>query len=1019
MQDKPGRNAGQTWRNPARDLDFPDCGWTLPDGRLFAYPSTEAWLAKSAICIKSLQKHTRFIPQRDIKNRRRAYSPRSRNRWAGMAGKRQDDDEDDYLPDLCDSDTSDSEAEFSEAAAHWASDGSDESPWQFLGFESAGNSGVPFCQAAASSSSVSAVAQEQQADDFNEDGQGFWDADDSASDSEPADPLEVDWSEWEPYIGNHGDAALLRELVVLLYQLPNMVRAVHKKHWHDVTVQVMRWVIASSKENQGWKKQQCKTCRQRTSSKKKTRSCAQCGDARNQSLRNTPWYMFGGPHCQIGKTYAKTLTGMCCAHLGLAHFVLTQTKNAHVPNLVAGVADYFTGIDGLPHPRLKVQSVPTGGGYRRRWTQMAADLRSCTWVFSFNSHHELDTIAAMSKKLWEHGHRPFFSLDEADASLRTLMRYKKTEWQLDALLWQRPYMVQNPEKFSIIAGVTVAYGQPVQLAPPCGLQTVTSTPLSTLLYMSGSEGAMYGMQLRDWAWPGVWADYVNIETDCCFIPIPELDLRRDNCYWHDYEGIAVKHLAKHCAIGCNQVVLVGNPYVFADGGAVKMVQQVQGAMQAQGLEIVGLVFHGSGYELVGPDGVWRKNPRVPFRQAMQEARKLAGARTVIVAGTADSLSRSLSVVSQLGDFVCPPTMVMAVHPVGRSIEQFFQAASRSTGDLKGSLHALGLDKVDLLARPLDLAGCKCFPKLCRLVYDEYQRTQDLQATLRMEVDMEHDLALQFRRGDDKRRKLSFGLDLLFRRCTLARTTTGPQTGTRAAPQGPRTLYLQGTREVVLHGLVPSVVHDCAASSRTVVLTRVQVVPLDCSPEDLAVASMTEASAIPRQVRKCLACPRVGYVDSYSRSHLAKLPDYYLRDNIRAKLPKGKVFFRAFAEGGRVYASTITLLHTPQEAARLLRAQGPVVWHAFQYSGQLSRETLSEPLTAVRLQVVQLHLDQVPSSADAEQEQPAAAMMSLAEAADEAAATAAAAPAENANISRLQRQTADPLPVGPGQWQGTP
>ena len=52
----------------------------------------------------------------------------------------------------------------------------------------------------------------------------------------------------------------------------------------------------------------------------------------------------------------------------------------------------------------------------------------------------------------------------------------------------------------------------VQLAPPCGIQTTTSTPLATLLFMSGDQGAMYGMQLKDWGWPGTYPEYVSIEV---------------------------------------------------------------------------------------------------------------------------------------------------------------------------------------------------------------------------------------------------------------------------------------------------------------------------------------------------------------------------------------------------------------------------------------------------------------------------------------------------------------------------
>lgn len=77
------------------------------------------------------------------------------------------------------------------------------------------------------------------------------------------------------------------------------------------------------------------------------------------------------------------------------------------------------------------------------------------------------------------------------------------------------------------------------------------------------------------------------------------------------------HLAKHCVLGRNQVVLVGNPYVSAAGGALEMVAQVHSAMLDRGLQTAGLVFHGSGYALVAPDGSTQHKRKASFRQAMQ------------------------------------------------------------------------------------------------------------------------------------------------------------------------------------------------------------------------------------------------------------------------------------------------------------------------------------------------------------------------------------------------------------------
>ena len=54
----------------------------------------------------------------------------------------------------------------------------------------------------------------------------------------------------------------------------------------------------------------------------------------------------------------------------------------------------------------------------------------------------------------------------------------------------------------------------VKLSPPCGIMTTTATPLSTLImiYYSGVEDGMYGLNLHSWVWPKLPEAYVSIEV---------------------------------------------------------------------------------------------------------------------------------------------------------------------------------------------------------------------------------------------------------------------------------------------------------------------------------------------------------------------------------------------------------------------------------------------------------------------------------------------------------------------------
>lgn len=90
------------------------------------------------------------------------------------------------------------------------------------------------------------------------------------------------------------------------------------------------------------------------------------------------------------------------------------------------------------------------------------------------------------------------------------------------------------------------------------------------------------------------------------------------------------------------------------------------------------------------------------------------------------------------------------------------------------------------------------------------------------------------------------LHVQFRGSEVRAAAAGGTRQARRCAQRPRTLYLEGTREVVLRGLAPGL-HATASPSDAVILTQVAVVPLDCTPHELFVSSMTAASPILHQV----------------------------------------------------------------------------------------------------------------------------------------------------------------------------
>lgn len=61
--------------------------------------------------------------------------------------------------------------------------------------------------------------------------------------------------------------------------------------------------------------------------------------------------MFAGPHCQISKTLADALMGMCCTHFGVVHVTLTEHASCDVLDIVKKVTYQYSTLHGKPSPR--------------------------------------------------------------------------------------------------------------------------------------------------------------------------------------------------------------------------------------------------------------------------------------------------------------------------------------------------------------------------------------------------------------------------------------------------------------------------------------------------------------------------------------------------------------------------------------------------------------------------------------------------------------------------------------------
>ena len=104
-------------------------------------------------------------------------------------------------------------------------------------------------------------------------------------------------------------------------------------------------------------------------------------------------------------------------------------------------------------------------------------------------------------------------------------------------------------------------------------------------------------------------------------------------------------------------------------------------------------------------------------KALQTGRDIIEDGTVFVCGTAAVVSRGISMVTDWYDregdpFLCPPTALIVVPPVGHSIEECYQAVSRCTGNFLESVKYLGQVIVFPFEIPIPVPDK--FPRFLRL-----------------------------------------------------------------------------------------------------------------------------------------------------------------------------------------------------------------------------------------------------------------------------------------------------------------
>lgn len=155
------------------------------------------------------------------------------------------------------------------------------------------------------------------------------------------------------------------------------------------------------------------------------------------------------------------------------------------------------------------------------------------------------------------------------------------------------------------------------------------------------------------------------------------------------QSISVEAIDRAVHLGRNQIVYIGNPYVRATDGLYQMVDELQSKVAEPG-KLCFLVVHGTGRGIKTFDNEWIEYPKkTTVDEALKLTRDLIKDGTIFICGTAAMISRGISMVSELEEFLCPPSLVIMATPLGRSLEEYYQGLNRGTGDFLGSLQILG------------------------------------------------------------------------------------------------------------------------------------------------------------------------------------------------------------------------------------------------------------------------------------------------------------------------------------------
>lgn len=110
------------------------------------------------------------------------------------------------------------------------------------------------------------------------------------------------------------------------------------------------------------------------------------------------------------------------------------------------------------------------------------------------------------------------------------------------------------------------------------------------------------------------------------IYIPPGAANTKNSFWDDPGGIILSAVMRHCDIGQNQIVSNCNPRITTAGGCKEMGAQLLKEVTAAGRDMIVLVYHGEGYEILEPGGQYPSRP-LPAKN-FQIAMKVTSSRPV-------------------------------------------------------------------------------------------------------------------------------------------------------------------------------------------------------------------------------------------------------------------------------------------------------------------------------------------------------------------------------------------------------